>query len=73
MLRAFVRFAHAESGIEDRLTDETLAAIDDWEPDYQELIRTPRPQGPNALVARDGRAGAELMGEQRRVQAPLLS
>ncbi len=54
VLRAFVRFAHAEAGIEDRLTDDTLAAIDDWEPEYQEVIRTPRPQGPDALIAAMG-------------------
>ena len=28
--------------------------IDDWEPDYQEIIRTPRPQGPHALIAAMG-------------------
>jgi len=51
LLRAFVRFAHAETGLRSELTEETLAAIDDWEPQYQQTIRSPRPQGQNALLA----------------------
>jgi len=51
LLRAFVRFAHAEVGLRSDLTDETLAAIDAWEPQYQQTIRSPRPQGPAALLA----------------------
>ncbi|ORW00284.1 DUF6398 domain-containing protein [Mycobacterium kyorinense] len=51
LLRAFIRFAHAEIGLRADLTDETLAAIDDWEPRYQQTIRSPRPQGPAALLA----------------------
>jgi hypothetical protein len=51
LLRAFVRFAHAEVGLRTELTDEALAAIDDWEPQYQQTIRSPRPQGPAALLA----------------------
>ena len=51
LLRAFIRFAHAETGLRSDLTDETLAAIDDWEPQYQQTIRSPRPQGPAALLA----------------------
>ncbi len=51
VLRAFVRFAHADFGLRSDLTDETLAAIDDWEPQYQQTIRSPRPQGPAALLA----------------------
>jgi hypothetical protein len=54
VLRAFVRFAHAEVGIPDALTGVTLAAIEDFEPQYQQLIRTPRPQGPAALLASIG-------------------
>jgi hypothetical protein len=50
LLRAFVRFAHAESGVRAELTDETLAAIDACAPLYQEVIRSPRPQGPAALL-----------------------
>ncbi len=51
LLRAFVRFCHAERGIRPSLTEETLAAIDWWEPDYQRAIRSSRLQGPAALVA----------------------
>ena len=51
LLRAFIRFAHAEVGLRSDLTDETLVAIDDWEPQYQQAIRSPRPQGPAALLA----------------------
>lgn len=54
LLRAFVRFCHAERGIRASLTDETLAAIDLYEPDYQRTIRSPRLQGPLALLARIG-------------------
>jgi Domain of unknown function (DUF6398) len=51
LLRAFVRFAHEEVGLRSDLTDETLAAINAWEPQYQQTIRSPRPQGPAALLA----------------------
>lgn len=51
LLRAFIRFAHAEAELRPDLTDETLAAIDDWEPRYQQTIRSPRLQGPAALLA----------------------
>jgi hypothetical protein len=51
LLRAFIRFAHTEVGLRSELTEETLAAIDDWEPRYQQRIRSPRPQGPAALLA----------------------
>ncbi len=50
LLRAFIRFAHLRSGVRDGLTDETLSAIDDWEPRYQEAIRGSGPQGPDALL-----------------------
>jgi Domain of unknown function (DUF6398) len=51
LLRAFIRFAHADVGLRSDLTDETLATIDAWEPQYQQTIRSPRPQGPAALLA----------------------
>ena len=44
LLRAFIRFCHAEREIRAALTDETLAAVDEWEPEYQRVIRSPRPQ-----------------------------
>ena len=50
LLRAFVSFVHAESGVRDELTAQTLAAIDECAPRYQQTIRSPRPQGPAALL-----------------------
>ncbi|MHB1930561.1 MAG: DUF6398 domain-containing protein, partial [Acidimicrobiales bacterium] len=54
VVRAVTRWAHEQRGIPARWTDETLAAVDAWEPEYQRLIRTPRPQGPLALLAAMG-------------------
>jgi hypothetical protein len=54
VLRAFVRYAHDRSGIRPELTGETLDAIAQWEDEYQQTIRTPRPQGPMALLAAAG-------------------
>jgi len=54
VLRALVRFSHAERGIRAELTDETLAAVDELEPEYQAVIRSPRLQGPEALLAAVG-------------------
>ncbi|SDY77417.1 hypothetical protein SAMN05661080_04566 [Modestobacter sp. DSM 44400] len=54
LLRAFIRFSHAERGIRGPLTEQTLAAVDEWEPGYRATIRTPRPQGPAALLAAMG-------------------
>lgn len=51
LLRSFIGFSHAERGIRKTLTDETLDAVDRWEPDYQKTIRSERPQGPAALLA----------------------
>ncbi|MDQ4070126.1 MAG: DUF6398 domain-containing protein [Actinomycetota bacterium] len=51
LLRSFVRFCHAERGLSAGLTNETLAAVDRWEPEYQRAIRSARPQGPAALLA----------------------
>ncbi len=54
VLRAFIAYAHAQRGIRPGLTTETLEAVDRWEPEYQETIRTARPQGPAALLAAIG-------------------
>ena len=54
LLRAFIRFSHAETGIRPGLTAETLAAVDRFEPEYQQTIRSPRLQGPAALMAAAG-------------------
>lgn len=50
VLRDLIRYGHAELGIRPALTDETLAAVDRWEPGYQALISDDtRPQGVDAL------------------------
>ncbi len=61
LLRAFIRFAHAETGLRSDLTDDTLAAIDHWEPQYQQTIHSPRPQGPAALLAALGIDTEDMM------------
>ena len=50
---------HDQQGIRAALTAETLAAVDHYEPEYQRVIRSDRPQGPAALLAADVR-GARL-------------
>ncbi len=59
LLRAFIRFCHAERKIRSALTGQTLAAVDEHEPEYQRVIRSPRPQGPMALLAAMGMLGSE--------------
>jgi hypothetical protein len=54
LLRAFIRFAHAQREIRPALTDEVLAAVDELDGEYQALIASPRPQGPAALLAAVG-------------------
>lgn len=60
LLRAYVAWAHDRAGISADLTRDTLAAIDQHEPDYQQAIRSPRPQGPQALLAAAGLLDDEL-------------
>ncbi|MBV9161736.1 MAG: hypothetical protein JO281_09340 [Pseudonocardiales bacterium] len=54
LLRAFIRFSHHERGIRAALTANTLAAVDEYEPQYQRTIRSPWPPGPAALLAAMG-------------------
>jgi hypothetical protein len=54
LLRAFIRFCHHERGIRTGLTADTLAAVDRYEPEYQQMITSPRPQDPGALLASVG-------------------
>ncbi|WP_100497726.1 DUF6398 domain-containing protein [Geodermatophilus chilensis] len=76
VLRGLIRFSHAERGIRPGLTEETLAAVDELEPEYQETIRTPRPQGPEALLAAVGALDPEgpwpLPGDPRAEFAALM-
>jgi hypothetical protein len=57
LLRSLIRFSHTRRGIRPALTDETVAAVDRWEPAYQQAIATPRPQGPAGLLAAMGVLG----------------
>lgn len=54
LLRAFIQFCHQERGIRPAMTQQTLAAVDEYEPEYQRLIRSDRLQGPEALLAAMG-------------------
>jgi hypothetical protein len=57
LLREFIRFCHGERGIAPSLTRETLGAVDHHEPAYQRAVRSPRPQGPQALLTAMGLIG----------------
>ena len=70
LLRAFIRFAHHERGIRAALTEETLAAVDDMEPEYQRTIRSARPQGAEALLA--GLLHRDVAGADRTVAEIML-
>jgi hypothetical protein len=51
ILRAFITFVHGEAAVRADLTADTLAAVDHYEPQYRSLVRTPRPQGVDAVLA----------------------
>lgn len=57
VLRDLVRFGHRELGIRQELTDETVDAVDAFESAYLALIRSPRPQGVDALIQSMSDAG----------------
>lgn len=63
LLRAFIRFCHAERKIRPELTGQTLAAVGEHESEYQRVIRSTRPQGPMALLAKMGVLGGEMPWE----------
>jgi hypothetical protein len=44
LVRAYLRYCHDRNGIRGELTAETLAAVDRYEPEYLELIRSDRQQ-----------------------------
>lgn len=62
LLRAFISFVHDYDGVPLHLTAETLGAVDAYLPEYEQLIRAPRHQGPMALLERIG-AIAPLKGD----------
>lgn len=51
LLRAFIRYCHELGKIRPGLTELTLDKVDELEPEYQRVIRSDRPQGPEALLA----------------------
>jgi hypothetical protein len=51
ILRAFITFVHGEAAVRADLTADTLAAVDHYEPQYRSLVRIPRPQGVDAVLA----------------------
>ena len=59
ILRAFIGYAHEQREIPAARTAETLEAVDAYEREYQDLIRSPRPQGPMALLASIGAVDPE--------------
>jgi hypothetical protein len=71
LLSAFIRFCHDERGIRPALTHETLAAVDQYEPEYQRVIRSPRPQGPMALLAAMGVLADEEWQEEPWEEDPV--
>jgi hypothetical protein len=50
LLRRFIVYAHRQRGIPASLTAETLAAVDEYEDEYQAVIRTDRAQGAEAIA-----------------------
>ena len=62
LLRAFVRFAHAEVGVAELLTLEAEAAIEALEDEYRATISKPRLPGRAALLGGLGLPDLELFG-----------
>lgn len=51
LLRAYIRHCHDRNGIRGDLTAETLAAVDEYEPDYLELIHGDRQKAMAGLAS----------------------
>ena len=50
LVRAYIRYCHDRNHIRADLTEETLAAVDRWESEYQQLIRVDRQQAMAGLA-----------------------
>jgi hypothetical protein len=72
LLRAFIRYCHHVRGIRPALTTQTLAAVDEWEPDYQRVIRSARLQGPAALLAGLPQFAVDKDGDDLSVEEIML-
>lgn len=73
VLRAFIRYCHDRRQIPSGLTTSTLAAVDEWEPDYQQAIRSQRPQGAHALAASMLPSFEDTFDEDESIATFLLS
>jgi len=51
LLSAFIRYSHRVKELRPELTEETLAAVDEWEPAYWALIRDPGLRTPFGYLA----------------------
>jgi hypothetical protein len=59
VIRGLIRFAHQRRGLRVSLTEQTLAAVDELEDEYQQAIHSPRPSGPAAMLAAMGFDGPD--------------
>ena len=62
LVRAYIRYCHDRNGIRGDLTEETLAAVDQYEPEYLQLIHSDRQQAMAGL--------AEALLESERLEQP---
>ncbi len=60
LLRAYIRYCHDRNGIRGDLTAETLAAVDQYEPEYLQLIDSDRQRAMAGL--------AEALLESERIK-----
>ncbi len=70
VLRALVRYSHQQRGVRASLTDATLASVDEFELEYQQLIRSPRQRGPMALLSAMGLFDPAEMADMAGIDDP---
>jgi hypothetical protein len=73
LLRGLIRYCHHERDIRASLAADTLNAVDAYEPEYQQIIRSPRPQGPMALLAAMGALDPDTAWENPDDEASSLA
>jgi hypothetical protein len=59
VLPAFIRYAHQRLAVPRHATHETIAAVDEWMPEFHALCATP------AIVSRDGKRSRPAAGRLR--------
>ncbi len=71
LLRAWIRYCHDRNGIRADLTAETLAAVDEYEPEYLKLIRGDRQKAmaglAEAILGVRARQASQRRGDPPRV------